>query len=519
VKNICTAENFQPSISLKRALVVSIRALHQSAQYQVARIGMLSISKTRWLNGEMMAEEIIDEVEGRYARYVEEISDDIADTVQQFGCQPILFIGSGLTRRYLNAPSWDELLSYLATHCSSIEKGLGFYKQAFKTPMSVGEEFARLYQEWAWGTGHNEFPEEMFEADVGAQSYLKYKIAAYLSSLTPGELKDLVDGEYKGEIESLVKIMPHAIITTNYDRMIEMLFPDHSPIIGQKILKGTSVSVGEIFKIHGCVTEYDSIVFTESDYQEFLKRKKFLSAKLLTFFNEHPLIFIGYSAGDPNIRSILADIDEALPEKNGLIPNVYILEWNPEISQASNPPREKVIPTEDDRVVRVKLIEAKNFGWVFDAFAANPAMNNVNPRILRALIARSYELVRHDIPKMSVQADFKMLTESVENSNTFAKLFGIANITDFSAVSAQYPFSATQLGKRLGGNGWHKANALLERLKADTGIDIKSFDNIYHRGEQVNTTPFHKYSKESLDLLEKVRDGLPYDLHSSVMPK
>lgn len=227
-------------------------------------------------------------VDGRYARYVEEIGNDIAGTVQQFGCQPILFIGSGLTKRYLGAPNWDELLSHLATNCSAIEKGLGFYKQAFKTPMAVGEEFAKLYQDWAWGAGHNDFPEHMFDDGVGPQSYIKFKIASHLIAMTPPDTNKILKGEYGAEISSLQNIRPHAIITTNYDQMIEMLFPDHSPVIGQRILKGASVTVGEIFKIHGCVTEYDSIVFTETDYNQFAKRKKFLSAKLLTFFNEHP---------------------------------------------------------------------------------------------------------------------------------------------------------------------------------------------------------------------------------------
>lgn len=448
----------------------------------------------------------------KYERYAEEISEDISEVVQQFGCQPILFVGSGLGKRYIGTPSWDELLDYLAKTCNKIEKGLGYYKQAFKTSLAIGEEFARIYQEWAWTGGHNEFPEEMFDSSTNSQAYIKFKIAAHIASLTPNTAEKLLSGSHGHEITALRRIKPHAIITTNYDRMLELLFPDHYPIIGQHILKGQQLSVGEIYKIHGCVTDHDSIVFTQSDYDYFAKKKKFLSAKLLTFFNEHPLIFIGYSATDPNIRSILSDIDEALPEKGGVIPNVYILQWNSEITPDTVPAREKVIPTEDDRSIRVKLIEASDFSWVFDAFAANPALNDVNPRVLRALIARSYEMVRHDIPKMKVQADFKMLTDAVANSSTFAKLFGIANISDFSALAAHHPLSATQLGTLLGGHSWHTANALIDKIVDEKGINIKLSDNRYHRTEQVNKTTLHKYSQEALALLQKVRDGQPYEV-------
>ncbi len=448
----------------------------------------------------------------RYDRYVDEITEDIAETVQQFGCQPILFIGSGLARRYFGAPSWDELLGILAGKCSLIDKGLGFYKQSLKSPMAIGEEFARQYQEWAWAAGHNEFPEDMFDEDVPAASYIKFVIGKHLNGITPESAHAIKAIGYAEEIDALQAIKPHAIITTNYDQMIEALFPDLQPVIGQQILRGQQVTIGEIFKIHGCISQFSEIVFTQSDYDAFAKKKKFLSAKLLTFFNEHPLIFIGYSATDPNIRAILSDIDEALPDKGGVIPNVYILEWNSDLDETSNPPREKIIPTEDDRSVRVKLIEAKDFQWVFNAFSANPIMNGVNPRILRALIARAYDLVRHDIPKGKVEANFQMLTERVADSASFAKLFGIATINDYSAASAHYKLSATQLAKALGGDTWHRANKLIEQLKEKTGFDMKASDNVYHRTELVHKTSFHKYSDDALAVLTKLRDGQDFTL-------
>lgn len=448
----------------------------------------------------------------RYDRYVEEISEDITETVKTMGCQPILFIGSGLSRRYMNTPSWDELLSHLALECPDIDKGLGFYKQSLKTLMKIGEEFARLYQAWAWDTGHNEFPSTLFKEDVTSQAYLKYKIATYLESLTPQSLAELVKNVYEDEIKSLSKIKPHAIITTNYDKMLEMIFPDYAPIVGQQIIKGQQFSIGEIYKIHGSIDDYNSIVFTQSDYDEFMKKKKFLSARLLTFFNEHPLLFVGYSASDPNIKSILSDLDEAMPIKGDIIPNIYILEWDRNIGPDSNPAREKIIATEEGRSIRVKLIEAADFGWVFEAFAANPLLNNVNPKVLRALLARSYNLVRHDIPTMTIEANFEMLDQAVKDSNSFAKLFGIANISDYSAASACYPLTATQLTRLLGGKGSYLAVSLIRQIKEETGIDIKVTDNRYHRSEKVNRSMFHKYSPQTLELLKKVQAGIPYEL-------
>lgn len=453
-----------------------------------------------------------DNQSNRYQRYVDEISEDVTETVKTMGCQPILFIGSGLSRRYMGAPTWDELLGYLASKCSLIDKGLGFYKQSFKTSPKIGGEFANIYQKWAWEVKETEFPAEMFGDDIDAQAYIKFKVANYLADLTPKALEDLGGPDHKNEIAALCKIKPHAIITTNYDKMIELAFPDHEPIIGQQILRGQQLSIGEIYKIHGSIDAYESIVFTQTDYDDFAKRKKFLGAKLLTFFNEHPLLFIGYSASDPNIKSILSDIDEALPIKGDVISNVYVLEWNPELTPDTNPAREKVIATEEGRSIRVKLIEASDFGWVFEAFAANPVLNDVNPRVLRALIARSYNLVRHDIPTMTIEADFKILNQAVEDSDSFAKLFGIANISDYSAATTQYPFSATQLTAHLGGTGTYLAVSLLKKIKDTTGVDIRATDSRYHRAEKVNKSTFHKYSQEMLTVMKKIQSNEEYEL-------
>lgn len=80
-------------------------------------------------------------------------------------------------------------------------------------------------------------------------------------------------------------------------------------------------------KIHGSSKEPESIIITNEDYVEFYKRKKYISAKLLTYFVEHPLFFIGYSINDENIKAILSDIDEIIAPNNALIPNIYLVSF------------------------------------------------------------------------------------------------------------------------------------------------------------------------------------------------
>ena len=70
---------------------------------------------------------------------------------------------------------------------------------------------------------------------------------------------------------------------------------------------------------------HQSIVLTREDYDYFNEKKKYLSSKLLTYFAEHPLFFLGYSLNDPNIINILSDIDEILVSKGELVPNIYMV--------------------------------------------------------------------------------------------------------------------------------------------------------------------------------------------------
>jgi hypothetical protein len=302
------------------------------------------------------------------AQYRSKVCNDLAACVSEMACSPILFVGSGLSRRYFSGPSWDELLAYLAARCPLIERDYAYYKQTLLSPLAIGQEFARLYLEWAWGIGRNQFPDALFESDVPPGAYIKYKIAEYLRKITPTALA--ADHQLAAEINALRAIKPHAIITTNYDQFLELLFPDYQPIVGQKVITGSTVLYGELFKIHGCVSEPNSLVFTQRDYDEFIKRKKYLSAKLTTFFSEHPLLFVGYSASDQNIKGILSDIDEILSDNGAVIPNVYIVEWNAKAPSISTPAHERLVEIEGARSIRIKAIETDSFQWVFEALGA-----------------------------------------------------------------------------------------------------------------------------------------------------
>lgn len=452
-----------------------------------------------------------------YKQYQSEVTADITDVLASASCQPILFIGSGFTRRYSGGPSWEELLKKLAQNCPTIDKDFAYYKQLYNGDLKkIGSLFTDLYREWAWSPkGKGKFPAEYFTEAFAADIFIKHTVAELLANLGPNAKGSYGSAALDAEITALKSMSPHAVITTNYDQTIEPLFPDYLPVVGQQIMRLGYLAIGEIFKIHGCRSDPLSIILNEADYARFTADHKYLSAKLLTYFIEHPLVFIGYRAEDPNIKSVLYDVHRMVGAGFGLVPNIYVLEWDTTLTEASYPARDKVLSVGDDTNIRIKNISTSSFEWVFKAFGETGDLEKVNTKLLRSLMARAVGLIRSDIPKKHVEIDFKTLDHAVNSGEDFAKLFGVTSISDPAQVNLNYKYTLTQVGDELGVGGWHKAHQLIQVLFDQSEFDMKASDNIYHikmRTGKAAGSFTNKYSEAAVDLLRAVAVGKPYKL-------
>lgn len=110
-----------------------------------------------------------------------------------------------------------------------------------------------------------------------------------------------------------------AIITTNYDTFLEnevVLISDFQVYVRQhELFSADSYNIAEIYKIHGSVTDAESIIITEDDYNHFKDSRKLIIAKMLTLFAESPIIFMGYSMTDEDVRNIIEDFLSCLSEE------------------------------------------------------------------------------------------------------------------------------------------------------------------------------------------------------------
>lgn len=451
-----------------------------------------------------------------YKQYQEEISSDIATVLKTAECQPILFVGSGFSRRYAGGPSWEELLDQLAKACPLIEHEFAYYKQKYPSLPRIGSIFAEFYSEWAWADGRKTFPDIYFSSKYPTDIFLKHAAAEILGGLSLTDSKPVLTAE----LAALCNMGPHAVITTNYDTILEPLFPNYEVVVGQQIFRKSFLTLGEIFKIHGTVTDPLSMVLTDKDYIEFDTDKRYLSAKLLTYFAEHPLLFVGYQAGDQNIKNVLYDISRMFRPEMELSPNIYILQWDAKQDAASYPPREQVLDVGNDVNIRVKSITAASFEWVFKAFGTNGTLSKVDLKALRSLMARTVNLIRSEIPAKNVEVNYETLEHAIANGENFANLFGISNTDNPGAINANHPYTSEMLAEKLGFDHWTKTNKLIEVVAKAKGFNMKESDNIYHvriKTGKKESSRVRKYSDAAVDILRKVSLGEDYKIASGCL--
>lgn len=224
--------------------------------------------------------------------------------------RPIFFIGSGISRRYLGLPDWEGLLKKIAERATINYEDL----KKLKSNEKIAQELEYFYFRKQTDESIQMKKRRELMRDAIADIIKQYSV-------------DECENEKKyGEIEELKKTRPKAIITTNYDTFLENIFDNRCRrYVGQKVITGQEDSEEidreideekiDIYKIHGCISEPDSIVITKEDYDDFFEKSKYLYAKILTLFCEYPLIFMGYSISDRNIKDVLTTIVEMMSEE------------------------------------------------------------------------------------------------------------------------------------------------------------------------------------------------------------
>ncbi len=214
--------------------------------------------------------------------------------------QLVIFVGAGVSKNVKGMPSWKELIKSMAesinyTKCNNCKQKVdGCNDQCrFIDHFSV-EEFLKIPQYL-----FNENPE------------------LYKEKLKENVSGEIIDAKLSGLI---FDILPQHIITTNYDKLLEssnninrLIF---DVVCNDKELI-SSDRARHIIKMHGDISDIDSIVLKESDYLNYSQKKILIETFIKSLMINHTFVFLGYSLNDNNIKQIISWINY-LKEQNGL---------------------------------------------------------------------------------------------------------------------------------------------------------------------------------------------------------
>lgn len=323
--------------------------------------------------------------------------DIFTKMIQSKKSAPFLFLGSGFTKHYLSTPNWKELLSKFANkHLNAYYTSLGSSDLSLVASVIAKEENDKF-----WKLPEDDDFKKTFQEEAKTpSSVLKFRIASYLKKFT---LVDIPE-KYNEELELLKNIHIDGIITTNYDDLVECIFPKFTKYVGQNELIFSSVfNIGEIYKIHGCIHQPNTMVLTHEDYEGFNEKNAYLAAKLITIFIEHPIIFMGYSMNDENIREILHSIVRCLDQEKikKLQHNLFFVEWT------SNENTEFILQQHDITMERglilpVTRIITHEYKPVYECLSKYE--RGIPAHLLRLYKKQFYEIVYSEKPEKQLYA-------------------------------------------------------------------------------------------------------------------
>src|SRR5262249_46308497 len=122
---------------------------------------------------------------------------------------------------------------------------------------------------------------------------------ALVDSLMRGVPED--DLDLNAAYRVITQIPWAAIVTTNYDGLIERAFELHTDIQICPIVCETDLTLSRadgaqlLIKMHGDFAHRDRIIITEDDYSGYRRTHRSLATKVDQLLLEHPIVFVGFS--------------------------------------------------------------------------------------------------------------------------------------------------------------------------------------------------------------------------------
>lgn len=204
------------------------------------------------------------------------------------------FLGSGVSVT-AGAPSWEGLLNNLAESVGLNPDMAEQFRQL--SPLDQANILQTLHES---AQVNGEEPKESFGSLVSSFVQVdRYGLAPTLLANLPSD----------------------GAITLNYDSLFERASADagrsRSVIPHDPANAYDDTDSRWLLKLHGSVSQPDSIVLTRDDYLGFNANREALSALVKAHLMTHHLLFVGFGLKDDHFHEIVHDVRRAMPHDPG----------------------------------------------------------------------------------------------------------------------------------------------------------------------------------------------------------
>lgn len=407
---------------------------------------------------------------------------EIKDFISQYRNHPVLFVGTGVSLRYLeNSFTWNGLLEHIAMECTGSKEA--YFDIKAKSRIDGKYDFTLIAntlevtfnkvleddRDGKFKHINDIFYTEMEEND-NCLSRFKIYITSLLSGLNYREDK-------LQEIAELKKIRKNigSVITTNYDSLVEDVF-GFEPLVGNDIL--LSNPYGSVYKIHGCHSDPSKIIITDQDYSDFNDKYDLIRAQLLSIFIHNPIIFLGYGIGDENIKSLLKTIftyvEPNSDDAKRIRDNFLLVEH--EQGSTSHKITEHDIELENHTTIRINKIKTDDFSEIYRSLSdLNLPVSAMDIRKVQSVVKDIYSGANNDGSSIKVS-----ITDDIDSLNNNDKILVIGSS---STIRYEHRTASSFLSDYFGviEESNHHIVRLLEKINIPVTqwFAIYAFDHIY----------------------------------------
>lgn len=408
---------------------------------------------------------------------------------------PIVFIGSGISKRYLkDFPSWEELLekcwleagetgefyAYLNTLRKSLREenpDVNDGEIKYLTNILAGTEIEQIYNNAFLGG-------KVFIDNFTQKDAYKLDISPFKRMLANKFSNYSIIEEMESELTLFKKFLNKAqiMMTTNYDPLIEDSFNSVNPRNGIKKYVGQSgffeqtLGWAELYKLHGSVEKPESIVISKADYDLFEKNSILISAKIISLLINSPIIFLGYSLTDMNIRKIIRDFSSSLTpsEIKNMGSRIIIVEF-----EEGKHNIEEYQYYENDLGCEYTVLKTDNFKELYNK------LSEINQGISPAEVRRYQHVMKQLIVDNGKKGSLNTLLIAPEQLEEIEKRIGDGNIIvalgdaayifrmpDFVSYIHEYFFSENNIPTEIGLRFIANQNGRIPLLKIVKDVNI-----------------------------------------------